>query len=248
MNKILFPGISWFLLLLVPITFLGFYPSYFSRLFSGMDTIYHVHAFFMLIWVAMAITQPWLIARKKTRLHRKIGQASYVVMPLVLLTGYMVIRHTYYRQIAQKTEEVARGVSRLSVDEISAQAAAVTMIGSVYLAWLAVFYLLAIVHRKQMLHHGTYMFAATLTILGPTVDRLIYNTFSAAGIPYTFLAEHAVFFFIIAVLAGLIIYQWKQGKSMRPAAIALGIYSAGLAVFFLLPKTPFWAAFIDLIM
>jgi hypothetical protein len=248
MNKILFPGIGWFLLLLAPLTFAGFYASYFSRLSVGMDSIYHVHAVFMLIWVAMAIVQPWLIARKNTRLHKRIGKASYVIMPLVLLSGYLVIRHTYYKQIAQKAEEASRGLAELSPNDIRAQAAAITMIGCVYLAWLAVFYILAIVHRKKMVYHGTYMFGATLTILGPTTDRLIYNTLAAFGLPYTFFAEHVVFFFIIAVMAGLLYFQWRNRKSIQPAATALGIFVAGLACFFLLPKTAFWAAFMDLIM
>jgi hypothetical protein len=248
MKKILFPGITWLLLLLAPITFVGFYPSYFSRMLRGMDLIYHVHAFFMLIWLAMAIIQPWLIARKNTRLHKRIGKASYVIMPLVLLTGYLMIRHTYYKEIARKTAETAPGTVGLSAGDISAQAAAITMIGSLYLAWLAVFYVLAIVYRKKMLPHGTYMFAATLTILGPTADRLIYNTCAALGLPYTFFAEHVVFFFILLVVTLLIYYQWKNGKSAQPATTALAIYATGLAAFFLLPKTAFWAALIDFVM
>lgn len=248
MNKILFPGIAWFLLLLVPITFVGFYPSYFSQLTGGMASIYHVHAVFMLCWVVMAILQPWLIAKKKTRLHKQIGKASYFIMPIVLFTGYLVIRHTYYKQIARKTEEVSQGLIRLVPDEIRAEAAAITMIGTIYLLWLGVFYILAIVHRKNMLYHGTCMFAATLTILGPTADRLIYNSFSAMGLPYNFFAEYFVFFLIMIVLIALLYHQRKNGKSIRPASIALSIYAAGLAVFFLLPKTAFWAAFIDFVL
>jgi hypothetical protein len=232
MNKILFPKVSWYLLLLIPLTFLGFYPSYFSRLLSPIDTIYHVHAFFMVLWVAIGIIQPFLIQQKKTKLHRSIGKASYFIMPLVFVTGYLVIRHTYYKYLTREMEKLSAGISQLSAEEIRSGAAAVIDIGLVYFIWLFTFYLLAVINRKKILFHATYMFAAILTILGPTVERLIYRITANFNIPYNFFAQNAVLFSILFLIAGLIYYQKRHGISMKPGMVALAIYTAGITVLF----------------
>ena len=182
MNKILFPGFAWLLLLLIPLTFWGFYPSYFAKLFS-MQLVYHAHAFFMILWVAMAIAQPFLILQKKTKLHKAIGKTSYLIMPMLFISSYIVIRHTYYNFINAQVAELETGTSTLAMDKIYSDAAAYIMIGVVYIIWLFIFYMLAIINRKKMLNHATYMFAAILTLLGPTVrpDYVPDNNVPLAG-------------------------------------------------------------------
>jgi hypothetical protein len=187
MNKILFPNLSWWLLLLIPVTFLGFYPSYFSKLVEPMNSIYHIHALFMVLWVMMAISQPFLIHYKKIKTHKLIGKISYVIMPLVFITGYLVIHHTYSIYIIEKTADAANGISDLSEIEIKSNAATNSILGFVYYVWLVLFYFLAIVNRKKLLFHATYMFAAILTILGPTVDRLLYHVFKSLNCHMDFL-------------------------------------------------------------
>ena len=121
------------------------------------------------------------------------------------------------------------------------------MIGMVYLGWFILFYMLAVINRKRVLFHATYMFAAILTILGPSLDRLIYNTWHHYNWSYTFFVEFFVFFFNITLLAALLIYQSRKGLSIKPATVALGIYVIGVLAFFLLPKTQFWISFVELI-
>ena len=246
MNKILFPKITWFLLLLIPFTFFGFYPSYFSKLLN-MQFLYHAHAFFMIIWIAMAIVQPFLIKQKKTRLHKMIGRISYFIMPLLFISAYIVIRHSYYNFISAQSEEFNVGASDLTMDKIYFGAAAYVMIGCVYIIWLFVFYVLAVINRRKMLHHATYMFAAILTLLGPTVDRLIYNTITYFGGTFNIVAENAVFGSIILILSGLIFYQKSKGNSIKSAGIALSIYIVGILVYHLLPKTLFWRSFVEMV-
>ena len=248
MNKVLFPHVTWWLLLLIPFTFLGFYPSYFSRLPGDVHAVYHIHAFFMLIWVALAIVQPYLIKRKNTTLHRRIGRISYLLMPFVFVTAFLVIRHTYNVFIANETANVSSESSTLSLDQIQAKAAANMRLGIIYLTWLATFYILAIVNRKKILFHATYMFAAILTILGPTVDRVIGHSLEYLGLPYNFLAENFVFMSILLLLSGLIYYQWRKGNSVKPASVSLGIYCVGLIIFYTLPDTVIWRSFVELIM
>lgn len=65
LERVLLPGTAWALLLLIPITFFGFYPSYFSRLSTPTSTVVHVHSVFMLLWLATVVVQPLLIKFNK---------------------------------------------------------------------------------------------------------------------------------------------------------------------------------------
>lgn len=248
LNKILFPKIYWWLLLLLPFVFFGFYRSYFSKLFSSMPSIFHIHAFFMLLWVATAIVQPFLIKQKKTKLHKSIGKISYLLMPVVFITAYLVIRHSYTGFIEFETDKVAKGVSDPGTDSILTKAAANIMIGSVYLFWLMLFYTLAVINRKKILVHATYMFAAILTLLGPTVDRILFQVYDYYGMGFNLFAETAVFVLIDLLLFALLIYQRRKGNNVKTVATALLIYMAGQAAYFLLPKMAFWKLFVELIM
>ena len=247
MNKILFPGLAWLLLLLIPITFWGFYPSYFAKLFN-MQLVYHAHAFFMILWVAIAITQPFLIRQKKTKLHKAIGKTSYLIMPMLFISSYIVIRHTYYNFIDTQAAELEAGASTLAMEKIYSDAAAYIMIGVVYIIWLFVFYMLAIINRKKMLNHATYMFAAILTLLGPTVDRIMYQITMYFGGSFNVFVENAVFVFILLILAGLIFYHKSKGNSIKPSVIALSTYISGIVAYHILPKTSFWKSFIQLVL
>jgi hypothetical protein len=244
MTKVLFPNIRWWFLLLVPVTFLGFYPSYFSKL-SDTLSVFHFHAIFMIVWIAIAITQPFLIRQKKIELHQRIGKISYVIMPLVFITAFLVIRHVYHNFIHDETEKVVGSISKLDEAEVNAKAAAYVMIGVVYLVWLIIFYFMAILNRKRKLFHATYMFAAVLTFLGPTVDRILYQVYQYLGIEFNLLAETAVFISIDLLLAGLIWYQWKKGYSVKAAFFSLFIYVSGQAAYFIVPKMEMWSLFLE---
>lgn len=206
-----------------------------------MNTIYHVHAIFMMLWVTLAILQPFLIQQKKIRIHKLIGKISYFVMPLVFITGYSVIRHTYYANL-NSTD------SKYNPEEIRSQAAASIDLGLVYFIWLVVFYCLAVINRKKTLSHATYMFGAILTILGPTVDRLIYNVMAGLHLHFNFIAQNAVLFSILLILVGLSIYQKRNGNSPKPSITALTIYALGTGVLLVLPHTCAWQLFVEIIM
>lgn len=247
MNKVLFPYLSWCLFLLIPITFLGFYPSYFSRLVEPMSSIYHFHAFFMMLWVSMAIAQPFFIQSNKIETHKLIGKLSYIIMPFVFITGYLVLSHTYSIDILKNTADVAKGKSDLTETAIKSKAAASIIVGFVYYVWLVLFYLMAIINRKKLLFHATYMFAAILTVLGPTMERLLYNVITYLKLPYGLFSENAVIIFIFMVLISLSIYQSRKKNLLKPSLIALSIYAVGMMGQILLPSKLLWSSFINFI-
>jgi len=178
-------------------------------------------------------------------LCRKI---SYGLMPLVFITGYLVIRHTYYTSLERYTARVAEGISTLTPAELLEKAAASMDIGLIYFIWLLTFYILAVFNRKRIIFHSTYMFAAILTLLGPSVDRLIYNVLTNFEIEYNFLAQNAVLIFIILLLVALAIYQKRNEYSIKAVSVALCIYGTGTVVLMFFTHTPAWRIFVEVIL
>ena len=103
----------WFMLLMV-LAFIGFYTSYLSVIFQPAIPIIHLHFILMTLWMLMLIAQPFLIKYKKLSIHRIIGKISYGLVPLVLLSGFLMIRFSYYRDINQLRQDAAQGLNHFS--------------------------------------------------------------------------------------------------------------------------------------
>ncbi len=240
MNKVLFPRIFLWLLLFVPLTLVGFYPTYFSQLIYGVPSIYHIHGFFMTLWIVMAVLQPYLIYRKKTKQHRVVGKASYFIMPLVILSAWFMTRYSYFNFIQA---ELAKTKLHEVTSDVRIAAGEYMRIGVLYGFLLATFYLLAVINRKRMAYHATFMFAATLTLIGPTVDRIIIPLLIQYKISIdVFLSS---FLLIDALLIALLIYQYRKGTTLRPVLIALSICIAMQTVFYVFPAMKLWHLIID---
>jgi hypothetical protein len=71
---------------LMLLTLAGFYPTYISKFptFENVTKVHHFHGAMMMMWVSLLAVQPFLIAYKKYKIHRTLGQVSYVVAPIVL--------------------------------------------------------------------------------------------------------------------------------------------------------------------
>jgi hypothetical protein len=197
----------------------------------------------MMAWIAIIIIQPWLILNKKTKIHKRIGKFSYFLMPVVLLTAWLMIRHSYFKFIADETAKLASEGKTISAGEMIRNAAEYMNIGVLYWLWLGTFYTLAVINRKKIVAHASYMFAAILTLLGPTVDRILIPMYVNYNLPVNFFI--ATFILIDVLLVALLYYQWKRSLSTRPTFTALIIYLAGQLVFFLLPRIYFWKVWID---
>jgi hypothetical protein len=248
MNKVLLPKTAWFLTILVPLTFVGFYPSYFARLLTPLPTIFHVHTFFMVAWIALALTQPILIHQNKIELHRRLGKISILLMPLVVLTIYMMIRHSYYSELERLSSDAIREKYNLSQDEIYLYAAAREIKAGIALIWLIIFYVLAIITRKKVLYHATYMLAAILVLLGPALDRIIFRTLSQYHYPTAGPAEYATFTLIGILFLSLSIYQKRNGYSLTPVMMVLAVHLIGIMAYTYLQGTVAWQRFVEALM
>lgn len=234
----------WFLLLIV-FSFGGFYYTYFTKLFEPTPAIIHTHFVFMALWVLMLIVQPFLI-KKKLSVHRILGKASYVLVPLVLLTAWLLTRDEYYRKIDRFQNDAVKGVNNLSEFEIL-KAASVNPAALFGVIWFATFYLLAIKYRKQSTKHARYMLATALVLLSPPLDRIIAINFgikTVAGISSYFIS----FLIINLVLSVLLFFDFKNKKETKTLSTCLLIFIIGQLSFYILPNFDWWAIFMETVM
>jgi len=194
-------NIGFVLLLLIPIMLLGFFRSYLSQLVNSEKSIHfliHLHFWVSAIWVILMIVQPLLIRFKRRRLHKKLGKFSYVLFGLFNLTLVpFVIGVTNY---------VLKGGSPTVL---------VSTLFNVVLA--NVFFVLAIVHRKNIPLHMRYMIALALVFLFPPIGRIVMQ-----GDHRFFLAAvHINYTLVNLILIGLIFLDKAHQRSYRPYAVAL---------------------------
>lgn len=235
-DKVLLPNTTWVLLLLIPITFFGFYPSYYSTFKAPF--IIHIHGALMVLWLATAIIQPWLIKANKIEWHKRIGRFSYALVPAILLVGYFVLRHGYMRVLGGNVVAPAEYYPE-GADAIT-KAADFVVIGSVYFIWLLVYYVLGIVFRKKTYAHATFMLAAALTILGPAGDRLIGHICDALGWKFNAVAENFTYGFVFLMFSALLIFHHTRKLPLWPTITVLAVHLAGVTLYYTLPFHPVW--------
>jgi hypothetical protein len=238
MHKILFPHLSRWLLLLIPITFLGFYPSYFSQLSSPVPFIIHIHGGMMLVWLFLVIIQPTIIERKKFNIHRLLGRTSFALMPFIIFSGYLILRYSYQRALGG--EAVGPPGYYPAEIPLHIKAAEFVVIGSVYWVWLIVYYVLGVSFKKKTIAHATFMLAAALTILGPAGDRLIGHICDAMGWSFNALAENFVFGVVLLVFTALFGLHAKRKVILWPTLTVLTLQVFGIFFYYHMPFNPVW--------
>lgn len=236
----LYPNLEYWLMLFIPLTIGGFYFTYFTQLQSSPRLI-HLHFALMAAWMGIVIAQPLLIHHKKIILHRKLGRLSYVLVPLLILTTWLVMRQSYANQVTAFENDFAQGIAPYSTSEEGRIAiASFSAIAFVYLFWLTAFYSLAIYFRRHTSIHARFMIAAALTFLGPTLDRILFFWFDISTIGLGISSVAVSFILIDLILLFLLIQDVRKNKSYIPFLISLGLYIPIQIFFLTLTETSGW--------
>lgn len=83
-------AVFWFIGLFF-ILLAGFWPSYYSNIFSERLTFeQQFHGGLMTVWVFLLIAQAWLIRDRKNAIHKKLGLTSFLLAPFVFISGWYV--------------------------------------------------------------------------------------------------------------------------------------------------------------
>jgi hypothetical protein len=173
-----YKNISYFFMGILLCVLVGFHQTYTVKFptFKGLTTVHHFHGAMLMAWFGMLIVQPLLIKYQKREWHRQLGKVSYVLLPLVLYSIFLVTKVQYFRTISQMPKEVVIGGLALDIPNI-------VVFGA--------FYVLAMVYRHRSDYHMRYMIGTSLLMIGPGIGRamIIYG-----GIPFPVAIIYTMYF------------------------------------------------------
>jgi len=201
----------------------GFYQVYTSQFPNFVDktiTI-HVHGVVLMMWMVLLIIQPLLISTGRTRLHRNIGQVSWVLGPFVIFMLFLVGRNSYLRHTEAPQQEMLENI-------------VLDMRG-----WIsfAIFWALAMIYRKDSAAHMRYMIATGIIGIGPGVGRGLISLGVDFGTSITITDSIEVI--IPAILLGYDIYKKKNYK---PSLIIFIVFLIG-GLLWQIRATDAWQSF-----
>ena len=221
--------LAYFFGIVALITFVGFYKKYFSLFpgFEGLKNIHHFHAIALTTWLSMLIVQPILIAKNKMNAHRMIGKFSYILVPIMFVSMLLAYHNQYLRFVSEgKSEKEALAfVFSPATDAIP----------------FLIFYLLAILNKRDTEKHMRYMISTGIVIGGPGLGR-IFMTWMGMDI---FAAIGLMTLITLLVFIGFIIYDRVKKKKFRinPFIIAFIIWLIPNILVIFFPSTAIWQRF-----
>lgn len=211
LNKIIYKNIVFYFVSFLLLAIWAFWPSYFSHILTDIEPHIHFHGITMSLWCLMLIGQAFLIRLKKYKIHRVVGKFSYLLAPLILISGF----NTAHASIV---DNIVHNGSYYSIVAL--------MFNS--LIFFGILYGLAIYNVKKPLIHARYMVCTLFPMFTPLTDRLIYFNFQSLvdlfptidGMPMVWL-----FGFVMAnlILIGLSIWDWQSKKRNTVFLFVLGL-------------------------
>jgi hypothetical protein len=213
----------------------AFWPSYFTRLFAQPNVRFHLHGVALTLWCAMLVLQAQLIRTQRRALHKQIGKFSYVLAPAVVA---ITISFVHYR--------VAGAVPSLErLPSFVLYFLALTLNAVVA---FALFYGLAIYHRRDSQRHARWMLSTVFPLFTPITDRLIgaHAPSLVALVPRidgSPIVPVAGFVLADLMLLALALWDWRAHKRADVFPIALGALLFYHASVLTLHRVPAWHAF-----
>lgn len=222
------PGVwgtgAWpWVLLLLGVAVLGFWKPYFGRL-SAAQGLAHLHALAMLSWIGMLVAQPMLIRGRQLAWHRRIGKASYVVVPLLVVSALCLAQ----LRISEAPPQMLALQQTILYLGLSASVLFVVVWG------------LGIRYRRDTALHARYMVGTALTLVDPSLVRVMI--FWMPDVPPP-LYQWITYGLVYAILALLIALDRKSRRGRPAFVVLLALFAATHASIMLVPGTAAWQRF-----
>jgi hypothetical protein len=218
---------AWlWVLALLALTFVAFWPGYFSKL-PDKKLAHHYHAASAVLWMILAIIQSWAIHNDQFALHRKAGLATFILFPFFLVAGMWVIHVEATTVASDFTSVEGRQLAQFGFFDPLANIA------------FAVLFWGGLKYRYKVHLHARYMLGTLLFVISPIGFRLL-----AMLIPFLRPEENFSYAMAGGNLIALVIalYLYRQApKHGRPFLIAAGFIAAQAITFETLGRIPEWA-------
>ncbi len=224
-----FRNVHYILLLLIPALGLAFAKKYFQGLtFSEkpVTALIHVHAALMMLWIIMLFAQAWFIRTKRFQWHRIVGRSSFVVAPLIIVSGLLVAHDS----LNQNPGGIAPEIAQLEA----------TTWGQI--VPFGVLWALAIAYRRRTPLHVRYMISTIFAISTAVSARIIFDWGPAQNLDFMMAANGAV---LSALLLTLIALDWRRGIKASPYWVVTAFVALMHIGYFTFAKSEGWAAFVQ---
>ena len=218
---------AWlYILALLVLTFIAFWPGYFSKL-PDKKLAHHYHAASAVLWMLLAFAQSWTIHHNQLALHRKVGPALFLLFPFFLVAGMWVIHVEAGTVASDFTSIEGKQLAQFGFFDPLAN------IGFAILFWGGLRY------RTKVHLHARYMLGTVLFVVAPVFWRLLENYVpifaGAAAFDMAFALGN---FGALAIALALYRHAPKHG---RPFLLVAGIIAAQMILFLTVGKLPAWA-------
>jgi hypothetical protein len=207
-QKYVYKSAKNFALILLLFVFVGFFKTYFgiAPTFNEKITpLIHFHFMFLMSWVVLLVVQPLLIRYKKYRIHKLLGKCTYFIAPVIVASLISMMVRTYYKSHMENWpwNEIVMGIYSQLIHAIQ----------------FAIFYLLALVYKRDLVLHASYMIATGLVFINPSLTRAI----GLSGLTYP-IVETIVIAFIDVTILALLFYFKKKGIDYRHYLLILLLF------------------------
>ncbi|MEH3100755.1 hypothetical protein [Sphingomonas adhaesiva] len=146
-------------LLLAPLVLVAFWPGYFAiprQVVFGV----HAHALTAILWLVLLATQMWAIRTRRGHLHRTLGLALFVFVPLFVAGGALAIQAMMTKALAGHPFYARFGPGLAAADALATPC---------FLALVAY----AVAQRRHVHAHGGAMLATAVLVLPPALGRVL---------------------------------------------------------------------------
>ncbi|MBI1394223.1 MAG: hypothetical protein GC152_15950 [Alphaproteobacteria bacterium] len=207
------------ILLLLPLVGLAFWPNYISRITTA-PIAFHAHGVTATLWIALVAAQILSIHHASPKLHRTLGKLSFVLMPLFMAGGVMILQSMAVGFATNRDPFVSLLGARLGTFDVIAGAG------------FGFFYLMALLTRRSPQLHARYMTATVLFLIGPIIGRLMPGFVPGLGISGIEelskfgLTIHAGNAIAAAIALYLVARAPRHGAPFLIAAALIGLQSA----------------------
>jgi len=204
----------------------GFFNSY-IRFLPNTDrfpVVIHVHFAAFILWFVLIIVQPILIRQKKYELHRKIGKVSYFIAPVLVITILILVKNQTQREISASENEAALTAFIGVLDAVS----------------FSVYYLIAMVNKRNLRWHVAFLVAATLVVLNPGMSRLANQIQPGLGLLLAVLLPFIVSITVLCVEK----MRFKAPVLKSPYFLFLCYWTLEIVLLMTIPNLEFWRDFV----
>jgi hypothetical protein len=131
------------------------------------SVVVHMHGLLMSAWVALFVTQVWLISSKQIRVHQRLGYAGVGLALLILPVGFLAA----VRAAKYGSPSTPPGVSPLGF----------LIVPLVDLLMFTIFFGAAIYYRKKPAQHKMLMLLTAINFIPPAIARIPIPSLQALG-------------------------------------------------------------------